>query len=974
MKSFRITRLASSTRRATIIAFLAVIAPGAIQAQTALGELEGRPAPVALRKCVGGANGGNVCNENADCPGSTCVDRNVFNISVAIHFNATGAELTTIQNMITAGSARLFDVTDGQVEIGLATLHNNAFGSTEADVRIYPAATPTWWQANTGSWKTGGSMHVSIDNIQAAGAVGESFAHEFLHLAFDPRDEYESRAAGCGGVTGADSCPEAATITAGETSCIMDSGGLGNPDGEFSELCWGQGDATDLTDVTGGNHDAGNTTEQSRCRSNRSCWDQVVWSWPSSILEPVGAPDPAANGLVVHPTQFLVIDDATRAVLVLDESGSMVLETPSRMERLKVAATDYIALAETGSELGIVSFASDALVASGRTNVPIAALGAARAAWSGPVNGLAPSTRTNISAGLDAARDLITAAGGVTGNTFIVLMTDGLNNEPSPQANADAELQATINDLQADGIEVYVTCTGSDLGLQSQCSEIATGTGGFYVDSTDAAKLPESFVEIGSLATGYELIAARGSARTAGRLKKTLLDVKRTATTLKLVDTIASALPVTVPGTLAYYVEKGSESALFTLQWQNPQTHVRATVVSPSGQRFNMSVMPQGLFRRVDTPETGDWKIEILGGTPDGEFVAKAYSRNRSVNVAGGNRFASVRPGGEIYVYAYPRSFGYALTHPGDPVPVLVTRPDGSTDVIVMHDRGREKNGRGDDVAGDGIFTGVYRNTQLDGAYQFASIWSVEDWPVAPDTRPHEHDPSRPAPDFRSPRFMRELRVTATVHDPSDVERTPDDPPAKGDGPCADPCVDKVAGWWTGGDPQMRKAAPVTITVQNAGDSDLFFETSPASRDLRFSLLAGSGADAKKLEIPENQYCEPRCPQAGPVREIDCRKPVPSVVRVPRGANTRVSWSGVEAVGIHRSCAPGERKFCREERVTKPGTYTVEVCAFRNVSGGAAGASAGRIDRATGVGAADCQRVPFVYPAQGPVVVRFPRR
>src|SRR5688572_27711672 len=208
-----------------VVGLFTVVA-GRAQAQTAQGELEGRPAPVALRKCVAGANAGNLCKTNAGCPGSSCVDRNISNISVAVHFTATPGELSDIQNMITAGSAILFDVTDGQAQIGAATIHNNAFG-TDADLRVYPASNPTWWQANTGNWQNGGSIHVSIDNIQGAGAPGESFAHEFIHLAFDARDEYESRPAGCGAMTSPFSCPDAATITAGQISCLMDSGGIG---------------------------------------------------------------------------------------------------------------------------------------------------------------------------------------------------------------------------------------------------------------------------------------------------------------------------------------------------------------------------------------------------------------------------------------------------------------------------------------------------------------------------------------------------------------------------------------------------------------------------------------------------------------------------------------------------------------------------------------------------------------------------
>ena len=173
-------------------------------------------------------------------------------------------------------------------------------------------------------------MHVSIDNVLAAGAPGESLAHEFVHLVFDARDEYESRAAGCGGLTGGATCPAAAAIAAGQTRCLMDGGG----NGMSSELCWGLANIADPLDVSGGNHEAALITEHSRCRGNRSCWEQVVWSWPDYFTMPAGAPDPAAGGAVVGPTSFVMANSTVRAVLVLDESGSMSLESPSRMARL----------------------------------------------------------------------------------------------------------------------------------------------------------------------------------------------------------------------------------------------------------------------------------------------------------------------------------------------------------------------------------------------------------------------------------------------------------------------------------------------------------------------------------------------------------------------------------------------------------------------------------------------------------------
>ncbi|UCG88368.1 MAG: VWA domain-containing protein, partial [Gemmatimonadota bacterium] len=364
------------------------------------------------------------------------MDRNVFNLSVAVLFDATNAQLTDIENLISAGSAVIFDVTDGQAEIGEAFIHNNAFG-TDADVRVYdatctsgtnvgnacavhndcppnpPNADPgecgVWWQALTGSWGKVGSIKVSINWIYTQLDVphpDRAFAHEFTHLVFDAKDEYESRAVNCGAWLGWADCPDAA---AGQEPSLMD--------GDGTEYCWGHGDPTNLTDMSGGNHDATDVTEQSRCRSNRSVWDQVVWAWPSTFIKPAGAPDPAANGATVNATKFVRTDNTTRVVLVLDESGSMALESPSRMERLKVAANDFVTLAESGTELGIVSYSNDAEATSGRQNVAIAALGANRSNWTNAINAMSPNLRTNIGAGLQKAKDMINAAGGVTANT-----------------------------------------------------------------------------------------------------------------------------------------------------------------------------------------------------------------------------------------------------------------------------------------------------------------------------------------------------------------------------------------------------------------------------------------------------------------------------------------------------------------------------------------------------------------------------
>ena len=767
--------------------------PERVTAQTAQGELEGRPAPVALRRCVGGPNAGALCNQNSVCPMSTCKDRNIFNISVAVSFNATAAQLTSIQDALAAGSATLFDVTDGQAQFGQATIHNNAFSTNQADVRI--STTGVWWNANTGNWKVGGAVNVSIDNIQSAGAVGESVAHEFLHLAFDPRDEYESRPAGCGNTTTADSCPISGS---GGTNCIMDQGGTGTP-GQFSELCWGQGNTTNVTDLTNGDHDADNSTEQSRCRSNRSCWDQVVWAYPNTILKPAAAPDPAASGATVTPMTFRVIDNTSRVVLVLDRSGSMSLESPARIDRLKTAANDFIAIAPNNTELGIVAFASNVT-----DEVAISALGANRSAWTNVVNGLSPTTRTNVGDALSRARQLITNAGGVTGNTFVVLMTDGLNNEPAPAATAQTTLDNAVAALLADGIEVYVTCTGGDLGLQSQCSEIATGTGGFYVDSANASQLPLAFGEIAARGFGHEQIGEFNPKRRAALLNVLAkVDPERVrrardlslgkrafefqkASTVKPTDVVTDLLPFIAAhsGTNhSFFVEKGSNSALFTVQWPQVKQAVSALAISPSGVRHRMRPMPLGLFAQIPNPEPGVWTIQATlpkGATAPG-YVARAFSRNANINIAANVRHARVKPGEPLYVFAYPRSHGHAVSSPLRTIKGLVTRPDGSHELLEFTDQGRDPKGEGDDVADDGVFTAVYRRTDLNGAYQITTFWAVNEWGLAQDAIGHTYGKdTRVILDraYLTPAFLREARVSATVVDPKKVsERRPEDPP-----------------------------------------------------------------------------------------------------------------------------------------------------------------------------------------------------
>ena len=704
----------------------------ATHAATANGEIEGRPAPVFRRVCLAGTQAGSYCKQDSECPGSACAQKNIFNITVAVRFNANANQLTSIQDLITAMSGVLLDVTDGQAEIGTATIHNDAISTAQADLVIHPATNDTWWQANSGHYRTGGFMEVSINYIGNPANQGAILAHEFSHLVFDARDEYESRLPNCGDLDGGANCPVPGS---GVARGLMDNNG--------TELCWGQGNPADVTDLSGGDHDPTNVTEQSSCRNNRSVWDQLVWAWPSTFLMPAGAPDPGSNGVAANPPNFVITNDSVRVVLVLDESNSMSSESPTRMQRLQVAASDFIATAENGTEVGIVSYSNDAEQANGHASVPIDALGANRSNWNTAISNLTPGGWTNIGDGLQKAKDMIVAAGGVTANTYIVLMTDGRNNRPEPQATADADLQAKIDDLLMSGIPVYVTCTGGDLGLQSQCAEIAAGTNGFNSDSADAAKLPETFVDFHERITGYQVIDSE-----YGNFAKLEASSPR-----------------------VFYVDDGSRSASFSLLWEESNTRASMSMIAPDGTTFQSRSIPQGAYVRIANPLPGEWTMRIdPSGRSSSDFVARGYVNNRINSLSLALRHNSVQINSEIYVYAIARSLGGMVTKQDQVIHGLVALPDGSVRPIELRDSGRDAMGHGDDLAGDGIFTGVFTDTSQKGAYGFKVDAEVDEWIPGKDAHMVE-------PDRISPRFIREVSVSAGVFDPNDVETTPEDTP-----------------------------------------------------------------------------------------------------------------------------------------------------------------------------------------------------
>ncbi len=195
--------------------------------------------------------------------------------------------------------------------------------------------------------------------------------------------------------------------------------------------------------------------------------------------------------------------------------------------------------------------------------------------------------------------------------------------------------------------------------------------------------------------------------------------------------------------------------------------------------------------------------------------------------------------------------------------------------------------------------------------------------------------------------------------------------------PAGAECHDLGTSWWTGRDlpprPQGPLQAPVSVTFEVRNDTlgPLYFE-SMLNTPLYFNLYARDCGRERKLELPENHFCPTRCPEQGPVMERDCAMPPRIFRRLAAGQSMSLIWSGSEEVGMRRQCGDRPSQFCRVDRVTVSGTYSVEVCAYEGVSGGRPyDDNPDQLIMATAVGVPHCRRVQFRHPEMNTVTVRL---
>ncbi len=164
-----------------------------------------------------------------------------------------------------------------------------------------------------------------------------------------------------------------------------------------------------------------------------------VWFAFTGEASPGAAPEGSVQVRCVETNEAFTITlrgntvarPTTGVMLCLDRSGSM--EEPagtglSRIALLKEAASRCVELTRDGSGIGVVSFNEDAT--PGIDLAPFQSGNSQRADVLGAIGGLTPEGATSIGDGVVLARQKLVSGGGAFDGGAMLVMTDGLENEP----------------------------------------------------------------------------------------------------------------------------------------------------------------------------------------------------------------------------------------------------------------------------------------------------------------------------------------------------------------------------------------------------------------------------------------------------------------------------------------------------------------------------------------------------------------
>lgn len=410
-------------------------------------------------------------------------------------------------------------------------------------------------------------------------------------------------------------------------------------------------------------------------------------------------------------------------VIVIDRSGSMLepdwtgpfWEPPHPYDKIygaMDAATLYVNCFRTDDKIGLVWFSNDAETAMSLSDFTEAnRVDMIDIIDTFDQNYATAWRATSIGDGLWNAQEELNTRGEADHSWVIILLSDGLENQ-----------DRRISDVVQDGGQIdYVSSTGDPDTTKTVIHTVALGS------NADREKLED----LADLSGGrFEYVVEPAS----GDLPNDLADVYR----LFVEEVLQEERILAVRGSYHYdmpapthiiEMESGTTEATFVVNynWKSAKYGgvPEVLLIDPTGnQKTPMYVDDTHHLFRVPYPPGGSWNVKIeqpINGTSvEGQYLVEVSVKS----VVNFDAFIANSPeerkmGIEVPILAFLTD-----TKPitGVNVTVELTPPEitnqtviipSETDVIMLYDDGNHGDGKAD----DGVYAGVYHNTNLKGIY-----------------------------------------------------------------------------------------------------------------------------------------------------------------------------------------------------------------------------------------------------------------
>jgi calcium-activated chloride channel regulator 3/4 len=663
-----------------------------------------------------------------------------FDLVVSLNWIPTQEEKDgRLKNAFEQFAKDTFMMTEGKQKIRKLYVFSNKEQMNFADIQLLNEGGRS--NANPGGIFNSGGRILTYTSFSSGTSrsdqyIGHTIAHEFGHYAYALFDEYAE--------AGRKSSKWPAQPLENDTprDTIMNSQGLYQwfsmgvdyPEDGRKTAQWRYYQASAWDTLVN------NPKDDKRPLYYRTGYDRIRYQ-PFAAMDycPVVLTKPT-DGWDTAPFDILWME-GNIVVLVIDKSGSMGNYGSAPMQAAINAANQFVDLMNFGERVAVVPFESSASVL-----VPLRLLEtqADKDAVKNAINTLTANDGTSFSAALNTTQTVLSPVELENTNRIVLFMSDGIAGAPDTSW------------YQQNSISIYTIGLGD--GVEpSVLQSIASSTGGQYLASPSNEELANVYARIRSGTAGSAAEVANNEA------ELTLGSEINFVTTLSSED-----------GATRFRASWSAGNILFKL-------------TTPNGTEITPDTLPAGVtftsgtnyaIYEVDAPISGDWISTLsLSDAAQTNIVHQVTSQSTlsvGVTLTGGS---------------YPEPIGVVAAVNGPEVVInatvvaTVTLPSEHQEIITLLDNGLPP----DQMANDGIYSGVLADYSENGIYNFEVVVSNPDGLAGLDNSGALESGDNPPPVPLSP-FSRYSSDSLTVSDvrnlPSDPSNaeviTPDNTPANG--------------------------------------------------------------------------------------------------------------------------------------------------------------------------------------------------